>query len=501
MQHFSVIIIGGGPGGYETAIRLSQYNISCLVIEKARLGGICLNWGCIPTKALVKSAELFSEMKEAKDFGLPENTLNLDYRQVWERKNTVVEQLVSGVEYLFRKRKIPVVNAEATSVKRENGIYLVQTAQGESYGCDYLVLATGSEAKSLPGIEIDEVDVLSSTGILKLEELPETLAVVGGGVIGCEFASVFAAFGVKVTIIEFLPRIIALEEEEISKRLALSFKKSGITVKTGVGVQSIAKKEGGMELSLSDGSTLEAEKVLMSVGRMPVNTLAWEGLELLSERGAVVIDDAMRTNLDRVFAIGDLTAKLQLAHTASKQGLMVAEIIKNELQMAGDSYLRRNEEKENRNEEKENRNEDQGDPSTPRPLDLSTPRPLNYVNIPRCTFTHPEIASVGYTQAEAEKVFSNVRIGKFPFTANGKALAMGNTAGFVKTIARTDTNELVGMHIMGPNAAELIAQGAILIANHQTAEDAEHIVFAHPTLSEAIMEAMEDLRNLSIHTI
>lgn len=472
MQHTQVIIIGGGPGGYETAIRLSQYNIDCLVIEKARLGGVCLNWGCIPTKALVKSAELYSEMKEAPTWGLPLPAMSLDYAKVFERKNAVVEQLVSGIEYLFRKRKIPVVHSQATAVRREGEHYIIETEAGESYSCSYLILATGSEAKSLPGIEINEVDILSSTGILKLDKLPESLAVVGGGVIGCEFASIFASFGVKVTVIEFLPRLIAMEDEEISKRLALSFKKSGISVKTGLGVQSIAKGNEGLYLSLSDGSTLTAEKVLMSVGRIPVNNLNWIGLELQTERGAVQIDDAMQTNLERVFAIGDVTAKLQLAHTASKQGLMVADIIKHAL-----------------------------DSSTSGPLDLSTHRPLDYINIPRCTFTHPEIASVGYTQSEAEQAFSDIKIGKFPFTANGKAMAMGNTLGFVKTIARADTNELVGMHIMGPTAAELIAQGAILIANHNTSEDAESIVFAHPTLSEAIMESMEDLRNLSIHKI
>lgn len=469
MQHTQVIIIGGGPGGYETAIRLSQYNIECLVIEKARLGGVCLNWGCIPTKALVKSAELYSEMLDAPAWGLPANHQALDYAKVYERKNAVVEQLVSGIEYLFCKRKIPMVQGTAISVHKEADNYIVETEAGESFSCCYLILATGSEAKSLPGIEIDEVDILSSTGILKLDKLPESLAVVGGGVIGCEFASIFATFGVKVSIIEFLPRLVALEDEEISKRLALSFKKGGISVKTGVGVQSISKGSDSLELSLSDGSSLTAEKVLMSVGRIPVNNLRWIDLELKTERGAIQIDDAMQTSLDRVFAIGDVTARLQLAHTASKQGLIVAEIIRNAL--------------------------------TPALQPSSPPAALNYINIPRCTFTHPEIASVGYTQAEAEKVFPEIRIGKFPFTANGKAMAMGNTAGFVKTIARADTNELVGMHIMGPNAAELIAQGAILIANHNTSEDAEAVVFAHPTLSEAIMEAMEDLRNLSIHKI
>jgi dihydrolipoamide dehydrogenase len=466
MQHYTVIIIGGGPGGYESAIRLAQYNIPCLVIEKARIGGICLNWGCIPTKALVKSAEVLSEMQDAESYGLPKTTIAIDYQNIWQRKNNIVEQLVSGVEYLFRKRKIPVVSDAAISVSKANDRYTVRTLTGETYSCDFLIIATGSEAKSLPGIEIDEHDILSSTGILKMDSLPKSLSVVGGGVIGCEFAGIFATFGVEVTIVEFLPRIIALEDEEISKRLTLSMKKNGIRVLTGVGVQSIAKSAEGMELTLSDGKVIGAEKVLMSVGRTAVNRLDWQKLDLASERGAILIDDHMRTNLPNVYAIGDVTAKLQLAHTASKQGLIAVEHI--------NSIINRKA--------------------------YHMPA-LNYINIPRCTFTHPEIASVGYTQAEAAETFGEVIVGKFPFTANGKAMSMSDTTGFVKTIARKDNNELVGMHIMGPHAAELIAQGAILINRKCTATDIESIVFAHPTLSEAIMESIEDLRNLSIHKI
>ncbi|MDD4310056.1 MAG: dihydrolipoyl dehydrogenase [Candidatus Cloacimonetes bacterium] len=466
MQHYQVIIIGGGPGGYEAAIRLNQYEIPCLVIEKARLGGICLNWGCIPTKALVRSAELLSDIREAESFGLPNTPVAIDYTKIWQRKNAVVEQLVGGIEYLFRKRKIPLVNTEAIAVRQEDGSYIISTTSGEDFSCEYLVLATGSEAKSLPGIEINEENIMSSTGILKLESLPKSLAVVGGGVIGCEFASIFATFGVQVSIIEFLPRIVALEEEEISKRLAISFKKAGIKVITGKGVQSISSSPEGMILNLTDGSTLTAEKVLMSVGRNPVNSLQWNNLSPNTERGAIVIDDAMRTSLNKVYAIGDVTAKLQLAHTASKQGLMAVEHIVS-LIKGKESHI----------------------PT------------LEYINIPRCTFTNPEIASVGYTETEARAKFGDLVIGKFPFAANGKAMAMGNTNGFVKTIARKDTEEIVGMHIMGPHAAELIAQGAILIANKSTAENVETIVFAHPTLSEAIMEAIHDLRNLSIHKI
>lgn len=466
MTHTQVIIIGGGPGGYEAAIRLSQYEIPCMVIEKARLGGICLNWGCIPTKALVKSADLLSEMRDAESFGLPQVPLEIDYSKIYLRKNSIVEQLVSGIEYLFRKRKIPVQKAEAISVRKQDEEYIISTSEGEEYACQYLILATGSDAKSLPGIEIDEQNIMSSTGILALDTLPKSLAVVGGGVIGCEFASIFATFGVQVTIVEFLPRLIALEDEEISKRLALSFKKAGIKVLTGLGVQSISKDSEAMQLSLSDGSVISAEKVLMSVGRTPVNRLNWQGLDLDTQRGAIAIDAQMRTNLKNVYAIGDVTAKLQLAHTASKQGLLAVEHIKAQI--------------------------------LNQPAHLPE---LNYTNIPRCTFTHPEIASVGYTQAEANALFGELSIGKFPFTANGKAMAMSATTGFVKTIARKDTNELVGMHIMGPNAAELIAQGTILISQKCTAADIETIVFAHPTLSEAIKESVEDLRNLSIHKI
>ncbi|MCB5295567.1 MAG: FAD-dependent oxidoreductase, partial [Candidatus Cloacimonetes bacterium] len=221
MEQYQVIVIGGGPGGYEAAIRLSQYNINCLLIEKERLGGVCLNWGCIPTKTLVKSAELVREIKEAELFGLPETPLQIDYGKIFERKNKIVEQLVGGIEFLYRKRKIPVVQATVTEISGTMGSYEVKTSDGASYGAKYIIIATGSSAKSLPGIAIDEQDILSSTGILKLDKLPHSLAVVGGGVIGCEFASIFATFGVQVSIVEFLPRLVALEDEEISKRLAL----------------------------------------------------------------------------------------------------------------------------------------------------------------------------------------------------------------------------------------------------------------------------------------
>jgi dihydrolipoamide dehydrogenase len=247
MSDYQVLIIGGGPGGYETAVRLSQYGISAAVIEKDRIGGICLNWGCIPTKALVKSAELYSELKESELFGLPNYEGGIEYAKVFERKNQIVEQLVGGIEFLFRKRKLPIIQETAVSLSRADGIWTLRTKEGNSYTAEYVIIATGSVPKELPGIAIDETDILSSTGILQMEALPKSLAVVGGGVIGCEFASIMNTFGVQTHIIEFLPRLVTLEDEEISKRLAMALKKAGIKITTGVGVQAVTKTDDGHE--------------------------------------------------------------------------------------------------------------------------------------------------------------------------------------------------------------------------------------------------------------
>ncbi|MDP3114221.1 MAG: dihydrolipoyl dehydrogenase [Candidatus Cloacimonadaceae bacterium] len=466
MYNYQVLIIGGGPGGYETAVRLNQYGITTAVIEKDRIGGICLNWGCIPTKALVKSAELYGELKEAELYGLAAYEPNIEYTKVFERKNKIVEQLVGGLEFIFHKRKIPIINEMAVSISKATDGWKVQTVDGNAYSAEYLIIATGSVPKELPGISIDEKDILSSTGILQMETLPKSLAVVGGGVIGCEFASIMNTFGAETHIIEFLPRLVSSEDEEISKRLAMALKKAGIRIMTGSGVQSITKTEAGLKLSLNNGTEITVEKVLLSVGRVPQLNIAFTDQSLATEHGAVSIDSAMRTNLPKVYAIGDVTGKMQLAHTASKQGMVAAQHI--------DSLVKNKE--------------------------FHYPE-LEYINIPRCTFTHPELASVGFTEAEAKDRFGDVLVGKFPFSASGKALAMGNTFGFVKTIARADSNQLVGMHILGPNAAELIAQGAILISQGATAEAIESIVFAHPTLSEALKESIEDIRSLSIHKI
>jgi dihydrolipoamide dehydrogenase len=466
LTHYKTAVIGGGPGGYVTGLRLKRYNIETIVIEKERLGGVCLNQGCIPTKALVKVAELYSEIKESESYGLAIQDFHVDYRKVYERKNEIVEKLVSGVEQLYEKQQIPTLKKEVVSVEKRDDLYILTTADNEQISAEYLILATGSQPKELRFMPFDGKRILSSDDILKMGELPKSLAVIGGGVIGCEFASIFNSFGVEVTIIEFLPQLVPFEDDEISKRLAVALKKSGIKVMTKTAVEGYTEDASGLTLKLSNGKELLVEKALVSVGRGPVTGIEFKNCTLKLDKDAVEIDDLMKTNLPNVWAIGDNTAKLMLAHTASKQGLMVADQL-NKLINNVDSHN----------------------------------FALDYLNIPRCTFTHPEIGSVGLTETQASETYGEISVGKFPFSASGKAMAIGDTFGFVKSIADKKTGRIVGMHIIGPNATEMIAQGAILIGRKSTVKDVEEIVFAHPTLGESVMESIEDIEGLSIHKL
>lgn len=462
-----VAIIGGGPGGYVTAIRLQQYGINVTVFEKERLGGVCLNWGCIPTKSLVKVADLYHEINHSKSFGISVENPKIDYSAVYERKNKIVEQLVSGVEFMFKKRNIPNIKCNVKTIKKVEGGYSVETdGDGVSDVFDYLVIATGSEPKELPFMKFDGENILSSRHILAMDELPISLAIVGGGVIGCEFASIYAQMGVNVHIIEFLPRLVSMEDEEISKRLSMALKKNKIKLHLKTGVEGFEKTESGIKLKLSNGKELETEKVLVSVGRKPRMKVEFTDCQLTMNNGFIEIDENMKTNLPDVYAIGDVTGKLMLAHTASKQGLIVADILANKMAKEKHHIIQ-----------------------------------LNYTNIPACTFTNPEIGSVGLTEEDAIATYDEILIGKFPFSANGKSLGMGNNFGFAKVIADKKTQKIVGMHIIGPQATELIAQGAILIGTKADPEKVKEIVFAHPTLSEVVMEAVEDLETLAIHKL
>ncbi|MCD4828543.1 MAG: dihydrolipoyl dehydrogenase [Candidatus Cloacimonetes bacterium] len=458
-----VAIIGGGPGGYTTAIRLHQLGFAPVVFERERLGGTCLNRGCIPTKTLVRSAEVFTLIKNAADYGLSADNPGIDFGAIYARKDKVIEQLVAGVEFIFRKRGIEVINRKVTGLSRNGDGWSIEMGD-DSHQARTVVLATGSRPTPLPFMRFDGKRVLSSSGILRLRSLPASLAVIGGGVIGCEFAAIFAALGTKVTIIEFLPRLVSTEDEEISKRLATALKKSGVKVHLKAGVESAEHTDDGVILSLSNGKSVEAQKALLSVGRGAHLGFEVEGLTM--DRSAVMVDDDMRANLPGLYAVGDLTGRMMLAHVASAQGLRLAEVLR---------ALR-----------------DGDQPATP---------PLAYENIPRCTFTHPEIGSVGLTETQArERHGDGVRVGKFQFNANGKALGLGEAFGFVKTIAAPD-DTLVGMHILGPQATELIAEGAALVQSGMKAAETAHLVHAHPTLAESLLESIEDLHGMAVHKI
>lgn len=466
MKKYEVGIIGGGPGGYVAASRLQQYGIETALFEKERLGGVCLNWGCIPTKALVKATHSLAECKEASKFGIECTEIKFDYQKAWKWKNEVVEKLVGGIEFIIKKRNIDFFKEEIKSIVKAGDEYKLISENGEYY-CENIIIATGSKPKTLPGFSFDGEHILSSKDMLNLKSLPTSLVVIGGGVIGSEFASIFQHAGVKVHIIELLPNLVATEDKEVSRRLAMAFKKRGIKLHMNSRVEAFETQDRKVKLSLSNGKEIEVEKVLMSVGREP-NPLP-KGLteELITDKGFVQIDDECQTNLPNIYAIGDITGKMLLAHTASKQGLHVAKLIRAKKQ-------------------KETKPEDK----------------LIYHNIPRCTFTDPEIGSVGLTEEEAQEQYEDdIQVGKFPFSANGKALGTGDTFGFVKVIARKSDKKIIGMHIIGPQATELIAQGGIILGTQADYEQINKVVFAHPTLSESVMEACEDLENLAIHKL
>ncbi|MFA5497928.1 MAG: dihydrolipoyl dehydrogenase [Candidatus Cloacimonadia bacterium] len=465
MNH-KVAVIGGGPGGYVTAIRLKQKGIDVVLFEKERLGGECLNQGCIPTKALVKVADLYNEMKNSSIFGINVEALSYDYEKVYERKNAVIERLVSGLDYIYKKREIPIINEEVTAVSKPGDKFSVKTKSNE-YTAEYVVVATGSAPFELPQMKFDGVDFLSSSDVLALKSLPEHITIIGGGTIGCEFASIFNNFGVKVEIVELIPNLLNNEDQEIVKKLNIAFKKKKIKIHLGTKVEEYSKEGDKITLKLANGKEIVTNKVLISTGRVPVCSVKFEDLEVEYDRNRIAIDSKMETNVANLFAIGDITGKMMLAHTASKQGLMVAETIEGRI---------------NGNENKQ-------------------PNELIYCNIPRCTFTEPEVASVGYTEETAKEAGFDIKIGRFNYMANGKAIGMNATDGMAKVIVDAKTEKVIGVHIVGSTATELIAAGSVMVNLGLTVDMLDKVIYAHPTLSEVIMEATEDINNLSTHKI
>jgi dihydrolipoyl dehydrogenase len=456
-QTFDLVVVGTGPGGYVAAIRAAQLGLKVATVEDDRPGGVCLNWGCIPTKALLRNAEVVHLVERAADFGITVENVRADYAHAIKRSRTVADRMAKGVEFLFRKNKITLFPGKGV-LTSPTTVEVRGPAGTETLSGRAVLLATGSEPKSLPGVAIDEKTVISSNGAVRNERQPKSVIVIGAGAVGVEFADVYRSYGAEVTILEALPRVVPIEDEEVSAQLARNFSRRGIVLKTGVKVASV--KAGGAGVIVdTDGGPLEAEQVLMAVGRVArVKEVGLERLGVALDRGFVKVSPRMETSVKGVYAIGDMAGPPLLAHKAMAEGVVAAEVI------AGQN-----------------------------------PRPVDYGNVPSCTYCRPQIASLGLTEARARENGREVTIGKFPFTASGKAVALMQTDGFVKVVADKASGEILGVHIIGPEATEIIHEFAVGRTLEATLEEIVHTIHAHPTLSEAALEATLAALGHAIH--
>ncbi len=460
---YDVAVIGSGPGGYVAAIRAGQLGLRTVVVEKDDvLGGTCLHVGCIPTKALLYTAELLDTLKHARDFGLVVEGYRLDWAALQKRKERVVRRLAAGVSFLFKKNQVETVHGFGTlagqgkvDVKSDEGVATIRAR--------HVIVATGSVPRALPGIGIDGHLVLTSDEVLSLPQQPESLAIIGAGAVGAEFASMFASFGTKVTLIEMLPRLLPIEDEEISEGLAKAFKKRGIETLTETRVDSV-KKEGDsvtVTFTTPDGETgsRTVEKLLIAVGRKPrTEGIGLETLGIETEKDLVPVNGFMETSAPNVFAIGDIVPSQQLAHVGSAEGVLAVEKI------AG--------------------------------LEVT---PMNYEHMPSCTYSSPEVGSVGLSEATAKERGYDVKVGHFPFNTNSKASILEKREGFVKIVSEGKYDELLGVHIIGPHATDLIAEAVVALEHEATAQSLMRTIHAHPTLSESVMEAAHAVEDKPIH--
>ncbi len=463
---YDVAILGSGPGGYVAAIRAGQLGLSTLLVEKDPFfGGTCLHVGCIPSKAFLYTAELIDRIRHAREHGIVVESIRLDWSAMLKRKEKVVRKLAAGISMLLRNNR--VVSVQGLGKLAGPGWLEVATSEGpRRFQARNIVVATGSSPRGLPGVSIDGDRILTNTEMLSLLARPERVAIVGAGAVGAEFASMFSSFGSKVSLIELLPRVLPLEDEEVSEFVLRSFRKRGIEVLTGTRVESAVPTADGVTLSLrlSDDSSGEraADKVLIAVGRSP--RTEGIGLETVgiepdkSKGGTIPVDGFMETRAKGVYAIGDVVATQQLAHVASAEALLAIEKI------AG------------------------------KPV-----QPLNYDHMPNATYCSPEVASVGLTEEKARSRGYDVRVGRFPFAASSKASILGENDGFVKVVSEASYDELLGVHIVGPHATDLIAEAVVALAHEATAESLMRSVHAHPTLSEAVMEAAHGAVERPIH--
>ena len=456
MATYDVGIIGGGPGGYVSAIRAAQLGGTVCLIEKGEWGGTCLNRGCIPTKTLFSIAHLAEQVKNTPALNIQETTV--DYSQALTHKTEVIQKLEGGISKLLKANKIHTVNGIASLENRNTIVVNKSDDSIEQIHAKNIILATGSEPAEPPIFKIDETDVLTTTGILNLTELPESLIIVGGGVSGCEFASIFNALGCKVTIIELLPTILSTEDVQVIRHIQLFMKRKGIAIHTGAKLTEVQKSDEGVTAILESGESLTAQKMLVSIGRR-YNT---EGLELekvgvRTENGKIIVNEQMQTNIPNIYAVGDVASRYLLAHVASAEGKVAAQNC------------------------------------------LGETTEMDYQVIPWCVFTLPEIGHAGMTEKEATDEGYEVKVGRFPYGASGMALGMGEADGFVKTITDADSSDILGVHIVGVHASTLIHEAAVAIRLGAAAKDIAHTVHAHPTLSEMVMESAEAAYDRAVH--
>ncbi len=458
---FDIIVIGSGPGGYVAAIRASQLGKSVAIVEKAELGGICLNWGCIPTKALLKSAQVYEYLKHSADYGITVADAKADFDAIVKRSRGVANNMSKGIEFLMKKNKITVIKgyaklAAAKKVEVEN------EGKKEIHEADHIILATGARSRELPGVKQDGKKVIGYREAMVLPEQPKSMVVIGSGAIGMEFAYFYNALGTKVTIVEFMPRILPIEDEEVSKTMEKLYKKNGVDIMVESAVENVDTSGKGCKVNIktkTGNQTIECDVVLSAAGVVTnLENLGLETVGVKTDKGKVLVDDFYKTNIPGVYAIGDIVHGPALAHVASAEGIICVEAI------AG-----------------------------------LHPHALNYNNIPGCTYCHPEIASVGLTEAQAKEKGYDIKVGKFPFSASGKASAGGHKDGFVKVIFDAKYGEWLGCHMVGEGVTDMIAEAVVARNLETTGHEIIKSVHPHPTMSEAIMEAVAQAYNECIH--
>jgi len=458
---FDIIVVGSGPGGYVAAIRASQLGKNVAIVEKAELGGICLNWGCIPTKALLKSAQVFEYLKHSADYGITVKDSSADFEAIVKRSRGVASNMSKGIEFLMKKNKITVIKgaAKLTAPKK---VEVDTDGKKEIHEADHIILATGARSRELPGVKQDGKKIIGYREAMVLPKQPKSMVVIGSGAIGMEFAYFYSTLGTKVTIVEFMNRILPVEDEEVSKAMEKIYKKNGVEIMTESAVENVDTAGAGCKVNVKTKTgnvTLEADIVLSAAGIVTnLENLGLETLGVKTDKGKIVVDDHYKTNVAGVYAIGDIVHGPALAHVASAEGIICVEAI------AG-----------------------------------LKPHALNYNNIPGWTYTHPEVASVGLTEAQAKEKGYDIKVGKFPFSASGKASASGHKDGFVKVIFDAKYGEWLGCHMIGEGVTDMIAEAVVARNLETTGHEIIKSVHPHPTMSEAIMEAVAQAYNECIH--